>query len=167
MSLLRPVFRFALLLFATSFPLYAQDTQFGLPPFGSFEDGKFDIVNELNLNVLFSIPILSTPGRGAAFRYSISFNNPAFAVAPNPQGFAAWTSVGGWNVYPGERCTSGTCIFVPNTVLPTLVAKSAHEQCVIGGKLQNVAGFTGIALTDPDGTSHPFPKGISAMVVTS
>src|SRR5438876_1160731 len=49
--------------------------QTGLPPFGSFQSAGFDTVNLQNLNDNFSIPIVSVPGRGTDFAFSIAFNS--------------------------------------------------------------------------------------------
>src|SRR2546428_5820403 len=61
-----------LLLAFVALPAVAQT---GLPPFGSFQSAGFDTVNLQNLNDNFSIPIVSVPGRGTDFAFSIAFNS--------------------------------------------------------------------------------------------
>jgi hypothetical protein len=61
-----------LLLAFVALPAVAQT---GLPPFGSFQSAGFDTVNLQNLNDNFSIPIVSVPGRGTDFTFSIAFNS--------------------------------------------------------------------------------------------
>src|SRR6266852_6291124 len=54
---------------------FAQTPTTGLPPFGSFQSAGFDTVNLQNLNDNFSIPVVSVPGRGTDFTFSIAFNS--------------------------------------------------------------------------------------------
>jgi RHS repeat-associated protein len=65
----------ALLSFGLLFPASAQNPATGLPPFGSFQSAGFDTVNLQNLNSNFSIPIVSVPGRGSDFGFSIVFDS--------------------------------------------------------------------------------------------
>jgi RHS repeat-associated protein len=71
----------------------------GLPPFGSFQSAGFDTVNLQNLNDNFSIPIVSVPGRGTNFNFSIVFDSllwqkigTNWQPAVNASGNATW----GW-----------------------------------------------------------------------
>src|SRR2546425_2972619 len=61
---------FAFFLFALS--SFAQTT--GIPPFGSFDAGRFDAVNIGNLNANFAINVASTPGRGTGFSMSLVYD---------------------------------------------------------------------------------------------
>ncbi len=49
--------------------------QTGFPPYGSFEDGRFDAVNRQNLNVNFAIPIVSVPGRGFPLSHTLVYDS--------------------------------------------------------------------------------------------
>ena len=53
----------------------AQAQTTGFPPYGSFAAGRFDAVNRQNLNVNFAIPVVSTPGRGIDFGFSIVYDS--------------------------------------------------------------------------------------------
>ena len=53
----------------------AQQPVTGLPPFGSFEQGGFDTINRQNLNVNFTVPLVSTPGRGTNFTYALVYDS--------------------------------------------------------------------------------------------
>lgn len=53
--------------------LRAQQT--GLPPFGSFQAGGLDTINLQNVNVNFSIPIVTSPGRGQTFSLPIVYDS--------------------------------------------------------------------------------------------
>jgi len=44
--------------------LNAQAPGTGFPAFGSFTSGSFDAVNNQNLNVIFNMPVMHSPGRG-------------------------------------------------------------------------------------------------------
>jgi RHS repeat-associated protein len=50
-------------------PGHAQQT--GFPPFGSFQTGGFDGINLQDLNINFSIPVVTSPGRQLTFRLPI------------------------------------------------------------------------------------------------
>src|SRR5881394_4097098 len=63
----------------------------GLPPFGSFSGGPFDIVNNSNLNVHFVIPILSKAGRGLAFDYPDRYDSTIWQPLSS-----AWVPVTHW-----------------------------------------------------------------------
>lgn len=62
----------ALLFLLNSVVLYAQQ---GKPTFGSFTGSSFDVVNNQYLNVLFSIPIASSSGRGIPMNLSLVNNS--------------------------------------------------------------------------------------------
>jgi len=54
---------------------FAQGPATGRPPFGSFQEGEFDLINLYNLNVNLAIPIVSVPGRGLGFNYAIVYDS--------------------------------------------------------------------------------------------
>src|SRR3989441_425046 len=67
----------------------------GTPPFGSFSGGPFDTVNNANLNVHLSVPVITKAGRGLPFTYTLSYDSslwyPVGAV-----GSQTWTPVANW-----------------------------------------------------------------------
>ena len=66
---------------------FASDPISGFPPYGSFEDGKFDAINRENLNVNLSIPLTVSLGRGVDLRQTITYDT------------LIWKKGGyGWNV---------------------------------------------------------------------
>src|SRR6266481_6313954 len=81
--------------------------QTGFPAFGSFEQSGFDAVNRQNRNVVSAIPIMSTPGRGQTFRYSL-VNNSLLWTQTTVGSTTTWTPVTdaggnptwGWNYGP-------------------------------------------------------------------
>src|SRR6266404_7404646 len=75
------------LLFAYS--AYAQDPQTGIPPFSSVQALGLDAINRQNLNVNFSIPISSSPGRGINFSFPIVNDSLLWKKSSS----SAWTPV--------------------------------------------------------------------------
>jgi len=73
--------------------LSAQQPAIGLPPLGSFAGSSFDTVNLANLDVHFSIPIFSRPGRGIPFSYSLSYDSLIWVPVPWGGNTAAWQPV--------------------------------------------------------------------------
>ena len=61
--------------FLASCNVYAQNTGTGFPQFGSVQTGNADAVNLQNLNAHFEIPIVSVPGRGMDFNYSLIYDS--------------------------------------------------------------------------------------------
>jgi len=132
--------------------------QTGFPAFGSFEQSGFDAVNRQNLNVVSAIPIMSTPGRGQTFRYSL-VNNSLLWTQTTVGSTTTWTPVTdaggnptwGWNYGPavsssgqiriGQRSTHNCRYLDPNTGL------YAYYPWTFTG------GFT---YKDWLGTVHPF-----------
>ena len=80
------------LAFALAFSLlflvsaFGQAPVTGLPPFGSFQSAGFDTVNLHNLNVNFSIPIVSVSGRGTNFSFPIVFNSSLWQISTGTPG---------------------------------------------------------------------------------
>lgn len=89
--------------------------QTGFPPFGSFENGSFDVTNRQNLNTSFAIPITSSSGRGMTMNLALVYNSFVYS-----RGLSAWSPLGtgadwGWKMMSpfgdtGYTYTAGTCI---------------------------------------------------------
>jgi RHS repeat-associated protein len=118
----------------------AAHAQLGFPPFGSFQPGGFDSVNLQNLNVNFSIPIMSSSGRGIGLSYSMSNNsliwNNYFGAWYTTSLDATGNPVIGWTV-------SGITGAVTNSAFATFSCGSPLL-------------YTGFAYTDTNGTIHHF-----------
>jgi hypothetical protein len=67
----------------------------GTPPLGSFGGGPFDTVNLGNLNVHFSIPIVSKAGRGMPFTYLLSYDSSIWTQVTN-NGVTSWFPTANW-----------------------------------------------------------------------
>lgn len=119
--------------------------QTGVPPFASFSQNQFAMINNGNLNGIFTIPIMSSPGRGISLNLNAVYNSQVWTPEANGAGALAWTNLGGWllNSPIGEvsyqvGTTTGSC--------------GAHGD---GGYTQTTT-YTGYTYTDPVGTIHPF-----------
>lgn len=66
----------------------------GTPPYGSFSGGP-DIVNEANLNVHLSIPVVQKAGRGLPFYYVLSYDSSVWYPV-GVSGSQTWTPVTNW-----------------------------------------------------------------------
>ncbi len=90
--------RLALLLLLTC-AVHELTAQTGFPLWGSFETSSFDAVNRQNMNVNFSIPLVSTPSRGGSFDYTLVYdsliwtkNGTAWTPVTDGNGTVTW----GW-----------------------------------------------------------------------
>jgi RHS repeat-associated protein len=81
----------AVLLAASSAPAQVAT---GLPPFGSFSGGP-DVVNNANLNVHLSVPVLNKAGRGMPFTYSLTYDSSIWYPS-SASGTNTWTPLSGW-----------------------------------------------------------------------
>ena len=99
----------------------------GTPPFGSFGGGPFDTVNLANLNVHFSVPILSKSGRGLPFHYVMDYES-SFWTPTTTGSSPSWqptnTSNWGWNALSEALTgsvkvynTTGSCFFTDQSGL--------------------------------------------------
>lgn len=143
---------------------YGQTSETGLPPFGSFQGGKFDLVSLENGNLHIEIPIYTVHQRALPdLTYNFVYDIPGWQMdrtpvtpttfqwvaAPQPHQLSGWhllrNEVGPWHVdhevvgpkvcYRPQDPTQGC----PGGVLP--VQYNVH---------------TNYALTDTHGTTHPF-----------
>ncbi|HEV8523364.1 MAG TPA: hypothetical protein VGQ71_02605, partial [Terriglobales bacterium] len=113
--------------------------QTGFPPFGSFEEGRFDAVNRQNLNVNFVIPMVAVPGRGVGFQFGLSYDSLIWKRSFNSWVPANFTGQSwGW---------AGTPIGQPYYNVETVYC---------GEPPFPVDHFYGYVYVDPAGTRHPF-----------
>src|SRR2546425_4106250 len=85
----------------------------GTPPFGSFSGGP-DIVNNANLNVNLSIPVVAKTGRALPFAYSLVYDSsvwqPITAGTSN-----AWSPIGGWGWHGATEVETGYVTYTSST----------------------------------------------------
>ena len=123
----------------------AQNTGTGLAPFGSFSSLGFDTINVQNLNVLFSIPLISSAGRSVPLNINLTYNS---LVYQNYQGSWLPAITGGNNWWMGWS-TIGTG-YVSYT------ATTTATKCGINWGSQTT--YSNYTYTDILGTVHPFPS---------
>lgn len=131
--------------------------QTGIPKFGSFGGGEFDILNLGNLNVHFTVPILHKAGRGIPFSYDLGYDSSIYQIVTS-NGNSSWQPVGniggsasywGWQglgpvftPYVGYTVTYGTG-------LCGLTNQYTYQYWQFGNFVYH----------DTVGTSHPLPAG--------
>jgi hypothetical protein len=129
-----------LLLFSLLFPLaaQAQGPITGMPPFGSFQTSSFDTIDRFNMNVNFSIPIVSSPGRGLPLNFAIVYDSSVWWRPPTPPNWTANTG-GGWKLnFPTGRLNYWTQATRCDTIPVTYVTR-----------------YYNFTFTDAAGTVHP------------
>lgn len=112
---------------------FAQGT--GYPPYGTFQNGKFDNMNLANLNAVFSIPIMGMPGRGLGTGFAIGYNTWIWRGGPN------WTPTSGFGWSYSSSVPALT--FTQDTVFCEISEETAIRYSNFGVNL-------------PDGTFHFF-----------
>jgi RHS repeat-associated protein len=145
--------------------------QTGFPAFGSFEQSGFDAVNRQNLNALFAIPIMSTPGRGQTFQYSL-VNNSLLWTQTTVGSTTSWTSVTDASGNPTWGWTYGSAVSGSGQAL-SQVQFSSHQCRYIDPNTGlyafapwSTTFYSHFAYKDWLGSVHPF-SGSYAIVTAS
>jgi RHS repeat-associated protein len=139
----------------TQLPVAAQNS-LGVPPFGSFSGGGLDTINNQNLNVYFSIPIVSSPGRGMPLNLSLSYNSLIY-VPYNNGTTTSWTPVADANANPTwgwvKDFAGGQASYLSKTIT---------IRCSPGGGIPPFftthTTYNGFNYVDVMGTTHYFPS---------
>lgn len=137
MSPKRLVVAFLFSAIAGAAPALAQAPSTGFPPFGSFQSGGVDSVNLQNLNTNLMVPVVSHPGRGVGFQFSVAYNSLVWSHTSGSSAAWAFARGGGWftDGPVGNlqfQKTTFPCPGTPDTL------------------------WTNYVFTDAAGTSHPF-----------
>ncbi|HEV2416458.1 MAG TPA: RHS repeat-associated core domain-containing protein [Terriglobia bacterium] len=118
----------------------------GVPPFSSFSSGRFDMVNNANLNVYFEIPILSKAGRGLPVHYSLTYNSsvwtPVWSGSSN-----VWTRDSNWGWREGTKPG-------PGYILYDVVQHSCYSS--VWNEYVYWFDYVDWEYVDTTGASHPF-----------
>ena len=99
----------SLWLLFVSLPIFGQAPGTGAYAFSTFDSRGFDAVNIGNLNVRFSIPIVSRTGRGMGFNYALQYeglvwSNAGGVWSPDPAwGFTGVLNGTAFAGYPPAR----------------------------------------------------------------
>ena len=145
-----------LLLFALCFcPACSLAQTTGFPPFGSFDAGNFDAVNRQNLNANFGMPIVSIPGRGAGFGFSIIYDTLIWRnggsgtnwyVVTDASGVGTW----GWKT----KSPIGAIYYTHSTTIRHTNCGTKSDPYVVDLQTDTWSNYV---YTDPAGTPHGFP----------
>jgi RHS repeat-associated protein len=131
------------LVLALAISLSPANAQTGFPLWSSVETSGFDAVNRQNLNVNFTIPLVSAPSRAGIFTYTLIYdsliwtrNGSVWSPVTDANGNATW----GWK----DNQALGSTAYAHNTILcdTTPPQSSSH--------------YAGYKYTDGSGTIHPF-----------
>jgi len=117
----------------------------GTPPLSSFGGGPFDTINLGNLNVHFSVPVLSRAGRGTPFSYSLGYDSSVWSPATS-NGITSWGPLSNWGWTVNTPALGGS-----------ITTKSGTAKCSNGAGGWYTVNFNRItSYVDPLSTTHPF-----------
>jgi RHS repeat-associated protein len=120
----------------------------GLPPFASLSPSSFDTVNDANLNVFFSIPVVTKAGRGMPFQYSLAYNSSVWTP------LSAWSPVSNWGWGGISSAESGSVTYL-------LTVGECYYPQGPNGKYYYWNIYNSSTYYDPNGTFHPFSQTVS------
>lgn len=117
----------------------------GLYAFGPFDNPGFDTINRGNLNVHFSIPIFSKPGRGGSnFSYALNYDGLIWSPKSS-NGIVTWTPAAEWGWTD-----------VTNVLYGYITYNIALRSCTIDGAIAEQETYSGFTYHDNHGMSHGF-----------
>lgn len=123
--------------------------QIGNPPFASFSNNQFAAINNGNLNTIFAIPIVSSPGRGISLNFSAVYNSQVYQPLLNEAGAVQWTVLGGWLL---NLPLGGGGFYTVTDITGS---------CGRGGQgYTDTTYLSNYIYIDPLGTQHPFPLSV-------
>src|SRR6266404_5354187 len=127
----------------------AQDT-LGTPPFGSFSGGP-DMVNNANLNVHWTFPMIHKPGRRTDFNYVLG-NDTSVWYPVGSSGNQSWQPAANWN-WPAP--ING---FAGQVTYQITWTHSIIATCGPGGtqEVEDLYTYSNWVYTDPKGTAHAY-----------
>ena len=130
--------------------LAAQQPITGTPPLASLSGGPFDVINLANLDVHFSIPVFSRPGKGIPFSYNLAYDSLMWSPA-GYSGNQVWTPASGWGWTAQTSASTGS-----------FSSHGLSFGCYsdAGTRVGTVWHWYSFVYYDPGGTSHPFPGDI-------
>jgi len=120
----------------------------GAYPFSSFESKGFDSVNLGNLNTHFAVPIISKPGRGLNFNYTLTYDGLVWSRMRTATGIR-WTADPSWGFH-GQLNGAGQIGYLTyNQKYNNCPGPNSTNNIVDGGSNQYV-------YHDPYGVNHDF-----------
>jgi RHS repeat-associated protein len=121
----------------------------GFPPYGSFEHGRFDAVNRYSLNTNFSLPIVTSPGRGYNFKFATNYNSLIWTRSSG-----VWTPVTDQSGNPTWGWQTKSAVGHTGYVSATIRCRVFNDDGTFG--YQFVTVYSAYSYTDPLGTVHYF-----------
>lgn len=104
---------------------FAQAT--GIYAFGPFDSPGFDTINRGNLNIHFSIPIFTKPGRGGSnFVYALTYDGLVWSPKSS-SGASVWTPAPAWGWSDATNAEWGYITYSTNLISCTLPPKALHS----------------------------------------
>ena len=119
----------------------------GVPPFSSVGGGPFDVVDLANLNVHFTIPIVSKAGRGLSFTYNINYDSSVWYPV-GTSGSQVWTPVTNFAWPAQTQIAQGNTGSIKFTTFTT--------PCFDGTTHYIITHYQYTRFTDASGVAHPF-----------
>lgn len=112
---------------------------------GAFDNGTFDTVNIGNLNVYFSVPVYSKPGRGLPFYFNLAYNSSIWSPS-TVSGSGTWAPVLNWGWSADTDAQTG---YINSTIL-------VASTCLSGGHHVAYEVWGKYIYVDRMGVVHPF-----------
>jgi hypothetical protein len=107
-----------------------------------------DVVNEANLNVHFTSPVIHKAGRGMPFTYDLSYDSSVYYAFTDPNtGVTSWQPVTNWGWRGITEASTGYLSYTSRTVRCPGTPISAGQFSFT---------YLGFVYHDPFGTPHPF-----------
>lgn len=130
--------------------MLAQAPGTGPYPFASFDNRGFDSINLGNNNIRFTIPIVSTPGRGLGFNYAIQYEGLIWNPV-NDGVNTTWTPAPTWGFTGILNGTAFSGFMTHDTQINT-------DACPVDryGRSSSTQTFYNYAYQDPYGAVHGF-----------
>jgi hypothetical protein len=122
----------------------AQQPITGTPPLSSSASGPFDAVNLANLDVHFSIPVFSRPGKGIPFSYNLPYDSLIWQPV-TANGTRFWSPATSWGWAPQNNAMTG------HLQRPQQTINCFNTQ---GSKVGTETIYGPFAYFDSSGTSH-------------
>jgi RHS repeat-associated protein len=142
----------------------AQQNVVGAQPFGTFGGGP-ELINLGNLDVNWTIPIISKNGRGIPFVYSLQYDSDSVWIPVTSGGTTTWQPQPNWG-WPAPTSAVGyvptpvvsqltlTCKLIPTHTYVTKTTRVYSGYVDVHGTLHHAPGLTTLTLTgDPSCTS--------------
>lgn len=143
---MRHVFSAVLIMLLSPLACLAQ-IQTGTYAHGAFDAKTFDTVNIGNLNVYFSLPVYSKPGRGLGLYYNLAYNSSIWTPA-SVNGSKTWTPVLNWGWTAETDAQTG---YISDSVI-------LASTCLFGGHKVVYEVWGNFAYHDKIGVVHDFPQ---------